>query len=146
MTNDKTASRAAVFSSFVIRILSFLSGSWCNSSISPCEGDGPGANPGFLTKKKMRGERSKEIGLSASGFCSWSTPSPGSKISMPVFGCELFVAQSKNDTIHAGGNRKLFTAIHRFWISNFEPVCSVSGSSLEWFCIMPVQFAVRFRC
>ena len=22
------------------------------SSISPCEGDGPGANPGFLTKKK----------------------------------------------------------------------------------------------
>lgn len=27
-----------------------ISGSWCNSSISPCEGDGPGANPGFLTK------------------------------------------------------------------------------------------------
>src|SRR5262245_36129154 len=26
------------------------SGLWCNSSISPCEGDGPGANPGFLTK------------------------------------------------------------------------------------------------
>ena len=25
------------------------SGSWCNSSISPCEGDGSGANPGFLT-------------------------------------------------------------------------------------------------
>src|SRR5688572_21259621 len=25
------------------------SGLWCNSSISPCEGDGPGANPGFLT-------------------------------------------------------------------------------------------------
>ncbi len=24
-------------------------GLWCNSSISPCEGDGPGANPGFLT-------------------------------------------------------------------------------------------------
>ena len=24
---------------------SFKSGSWCNSSISPCEGDGPGANP-----------------------------------------------------------------------------------------------------
>ena len=28
---------------------SFKSGSWCNSSISPCERDGPGANPGFLT-------------------------------------------------------------------------------------------------
>ncbi len=27
----------------------FKSGSWCNNSISPCEGDGPGANPGFLT-------------------------------------------------------------------------------------------------
>jgi hypothetical protein len=25
------------------------SGLWCNNSISPCEGDGPGANPGFLT-------------------------------------------------------------------------------------------------
>ena len=31
------------------RASSFNSGSWCNSSISPCEGDGPGANPGFLT-------------------------------------------------------------------------------------------------
>ena len=30
--------------------LSHFSGLWCNSSISPCEGDGPGANPGFLTK------------------------------------------------------------------------------------------------
>src|SRR5205814_9220456 len=27
------------------------SGLWCNSSISPCEGDGPGANPGFLTNE-----------------------------------------------------------------------------------------------
>ena len=26
------------------------SGSWCNSSTSRCERDGPGANPGFLTK------------------------------------------------------------------------------------------------
>ena len=25
------------------------SGLWCNSSISACEADGPGANPGFLT-------------------------------------------------------------------------------------------------
>ncbi len=25
------------------------SGTWCNRSISPCEGDGPGATPGFLT-------------------------------------------------------------------------------------------------
>lgn len=31
----------------------FQSGSWCNSSISPCEGDGPGANPGFLTIFKI---------------------------------------------------------------------------------------------
>ena len=75
--------------------LHFQSGLWCNSSISPCEGDGPGANPGILTNwnettecwgngvmehcvaalpvtqhsntpfgKQMRGERSKEIGLS----------------------------------------------------------------------------------
>jgi len=28
----------------------------------------------------------KEIGLSASGFCSESNPSPGTKISKPVFG------------------------------------------------------------
>src|SRR5689334_3958351 len=26
-----------------------FSGLWCNSSISACEADGPGANPGFLT-------------------------------------------------------------------------------------------------
>ncbi len=41
----------------------------------------------------MRGERPKEIGLSASGFCSESNPSPGSKISMPEFGYGLFVAR-----------------------------------------------------
>src|SRR5439155_15041135 len=29
------------------------SGLWCNSSISPCEGDGPGANPGFLTNSTI---------------------------------------------------------------------------------------------
>src|SRR2546430_4595271 len=31
------------------------SGLWCNSSISPCEGDGPGANPGFLTSHSLSG-------------------------------------------------------------------------------------------
>ena len=30
-------------------------------------------------------------------------------------------------------------------IYNFEPVRSLSSSSLEWFCISLVQFAVRFR-
>jgi len=70
-------------------------------------------------KKKMRNERSKEIGLSASGFGSVSNPSPGSKISPPVFGYELFVAQSKHVTIHGGCNRKLFTAIHNLmWMSH----------------------------
>ena len=90
------------------------------SSISPCEGDGPGANPGFPTNKNENAQRAlKEIGLSASGFCSESNPSPGSKISTPVFGCELFVAQLKDLTIHSGGNRKLFTAIHNlFWMSH----------------------------
>jgi len=39
-------------------------------------------------KIKMRNERLIEIGLSASGFCSESNPSPGSKISTPVFGFE----------------------------------------------------------
>jgi hypothetical protein len=42
----------------------------------------------------MRDERSKEIGLSASGFCSESNPSPGTKISTPEFGYELFVART----------------------------------------------------
>src|SRR5207245_3913336 len=31
------------------------SGLWCNNSISPCEGDGPGANPGFLTSHSLSG-------------------------------------------------------------------------------------------
>src|SRR5260221_6980155 len=33
--------------------VSFKSGLWCNSSISPCEGDGPGANPGYLTNSTI---------------------------------------------------------------------------------------------
>ena len=43
-----------------------------------------------------------------------SNPRPGTKISKPVFGCELFVAQEKDVTIQVGGNWKLFTAVHRF--------------------------------
>ena len=38
-------------------------GLWCNRSISPCEGDGPGANPGFLTNfdgPKLAGYRPKK--------------------------------------------------------------------------------------
>ena len=62
----------------------------------------------------MRNERPKEIGLSASGFCSRSNPSPGTKISTPEFGYELFVARRKHDKIYSGGNAKLFTAIHHF--------------------------------
>src|SRR6266516_6388916 len=31
------------------------SGLWCNNNISPCEGDGPGANPGFLTSHSLSG-------------------------------------------------------------------------------------------
>jgi hypothetical protein len=52
----------------------------------------------------MRGERSKEIGLSASGLCSMSNPGPGTKISKPVFGCELFAAHFQIDTVQAAGN------------------------------------------
>ena len=46
--------------------LSTSSGSWCNSSISPREGDGPGASPGFLTSLEKENARRtpKEIGLS----------------------------------------------------------------------------------
>ena len=56
-------------------------------SISACDADCAGANPVALTiEEKMRGERSKEIGLSASGFCSGSNPSPGTMISTPEFG------------------------------------------------------------
>jgi hypothetical protein len=54
------------------------------------------------------------MGLPASGFCSRSNPSPGTKISTPEFGCELFVAHPKDATFHDDSNRKLFTAIHNF--------------------------------
>jgi hypothetical protein len=50
-----------------------------------------GVNPGFLTKENAR-RALKEIGLSASGSAPRSNPSPGTKISKPVFGYELFVA------------------------------------------------------
>ena len=99
------------------------------SSISPCEGDGSGANPGFLTNKNENAQRAlKEIGLSASGFCSESNPSPGSRISTPVFGCELFVAQLKDLTIHSGGNRKLFTAFHQLF-TIFETLNRLAANS-----------------
>jgi hypothetical protein len=42
---------------------------------------------------KMRDERSRRLAYPQSGFCSRSNPSPGTKISKPVFGWELFVAQ-----------------------------------------------------
>ena len=76
----------------------FESGLWCNSSISAREADGPGANPGFLTKKENARRALKEIGLSASGYCSRSNPSPGTMISTPVFGSELFVAHDVSRT------------------------------------------------
>jgi hypothetical protein len=38
-----------------------------------------------------------------------SNPRPGTMISTPVFGYELFVAQINDDTIHDGDNRKLST-------------------------------------
>jgi hypothetical protein len=41
-----------------------------------------------------------------------SNPRPGTRISKPVFGCELFVVHKKDVTICVRGNRKLFTAIH----------------------------------
>jgi hypothetical protein len=66
-----------------------------------------------LQEKKVRGERSNEIGLPRCGFCSMSNPSPGTLISTPEFGCELFVAHRKHRTAFYGGNRKLFTAIHK---------------------------------
>jgi hypothetical protein len=43
-----------------------------------------------------------------------SNPRPGTEISKPVFGCELFVAHTKDGTMGVRGNRKLFTAIHKF--------------------------------
>ena len=70
--------------------------------------------PASRTKRKMRDERSKEIGLSASGFCSESNPSPGTMISTPVFGYELFVAHQKHDSFCRSDNWKLFTAVHQF--------------------------------
>jgi hypothetical protein len=62
------------------------------SSISPCEGDGPGANPGFLTKKGKRATSAQGDWPIRKRICSKSNPSPGTMISSPVFGSELFVA------------------------------------------------------
>lgn len=64
------------------------------SSISPCEGDGPGANPGFLTnfKRKCAANAQTRLALPQAEYCSRSNPRPGTKISKPVFGYELFVA------------------------------------------------------
>ena len=49
----------------------FKSGLWCNSSISRRERDGPGANPGFLTKLISQFESvNSRYGSSPKRFCS----------------------------------------------------------------------------
>jgi hypothetical protein len=48
----KTGALCRFHSEFRILHSAFESGLWCNSSISAREADGPGANPGFLTKKE----------------------------------------------------------------------------------------------
>jgi hypothetical protein len=56
----------------------------------------------------------KEIGLSARrNTAPKSNPGPGTRISKPVLGCELFVAQGKDCMDSGSGNKKLFTVIHR---------------------------------
>ena len=54
MQNEETFHRFAI-RKFCIHPSSFLSGLWCNSSISACDADGPGANPGFLTNTRSCG-------------------------------------------------------------------------------------------
>ena len=100
------------------------------SSISPCEGDGPGANPGFLTKNKMRGERSKRLAYPQADSAPRSNPSPGTMISTPVFGCELFVAQSHRRPIVPGMQRKVIhQVIHRDSLARLPK--SIRSSSIQ---------------
>jgi hypothetical protein len=87
------------------------------SEIDPEFKPGGNVNPAIskvlpAPQKKMRGERSRRLAYPQSGICSRSNPSPGTRISTPVFGCELFVAHLQNDTKAHSGNRKLFTAAH----------------------------------
>jgi hypothetical protein len=63
--------------------------------------------------KKNARRTLKEIGASDKrNTAPRSNPRPGTEISKPVFGCELFVAHQKDATDSVGRNRKLFTAIH----------------------------------
>jgi hypothetical protein len=50
------------------------------------EGDRPGANPGILTKRKVRGERPRRLAYPQADSAQKSNPSPGTLISKPVFG------------------------------------------------------------
>ncbi|HTY88941.1 MAG TPA: hypothetical protein VMB80_15870 [Candidatus Acidoferrum sp.] len=64
---------------------------------------GPGANPGFRPKNARR--TLKEIGASKKrNSAPKSNPRPGTGISTPVFGCELFVAREKHVTTSVGSN------------------------------------------
>src|SRR5439155_7305615 len=76
---------------------------------SHVEGSGLLANSGFRSRATKKNARRalKEIGLSACGYCSKSNPSPGTMISTPVFGCELFVAQSHRRPIVPGTQLKI---------------------------------------
>jgi hypothetical protein len=90
------------------------SGLWCNSSISAREADGPGANPGFLTKKRKRATSAQGDWPIRKRICSKSNPSPGTKISRRYLD-ESCSSRSTFVSLSAQkGNAKLFTAIHRF--------------------------------
>ena len=50
-----------------------ISGLWCNSSISRCERDGPGANPGFLTNFSAAHARHRSTTTTHNPESVWQT-------------------------------------------------------------------------
>ncbi len=56
-----------------------LSGLWCNSSISPREGEGSGANPGFLTISDFRWADSCRLSLQNKGVVAHRERAAGCK-------------------------------------------------------------------
>jgi hypothetical protein len=65
-----------------------------------------------MVKRKTRDERSNEMGLFRKAeTCSEEQSTPRHKISKPVFGCELFVAQINLCTPRLNFQRELFTSV-----------------------------------
>ncbi len=140
--------RGQVTPPFGLHTARFVSGLWCNSSISPCEGDGPGANPGFLTSFKQRLVRFQH-GIPVSN-AELGTRSAGFEVRTSLRRLRLFIRTDHDiqtfracqSALNAVGGEKGFT----FEFERQRHVQQIESATAEPFGVPLRQAARRFNC